>query len=441
MRFSYDAPYDPGESDVALDWEQEEYPRVAPGRRGSAFWIAFFLFLSLLACVAAAVLVPGGLGFLAGYGELQAQNHEYAIQHFERGLGYLSENYPELAYTEFEIAAKYDPNYEPAHEKLRDMQTAFSGAGAPGPDEENRVAATLFDEARDLIAQKQWGDAINRLEQLRNLNSQYRLQEATDLLYGAYVQGGKEAVAAGQIELARGRFEGALGIHVGDAEVQRQRDLAVLYLEGQEAVGYNWPLAIQKLSSLYQQDPQYDDVRRRLVDAYVEYGDLAARQNAWCLAAREYEGGLAVMNDAQLAAKRSQAMGNCRLAINPTATPPAVAGGATPAAMETFIPRISTGVGKPCSSGVGDVSGTVQDALGNPLANITVAYYADGVNRVTKRTDAKGTYQFVWGQDPGLFHIIILGVDGSTASVAADVRYPGGSAPGCHIQVDWRKLQ
>ncbi len=435
-------------NDPAGDWNTEWAPRRARARNGTGFWIGLFLFLSLLVCVSMAVLIPGGLGFIVGYNDLQVQNHEAAIQHFERGLGYLAENYPELAYTEFEISAKYDPEYEPAQIKLREMQAAFGGNGTPGPEEENRVAATLFDEARDLIAQREWSYAIDRLEQLRNLNTQYRVQEAMDLLYGAYVEGGKEAVTAGQIELARERFESALAIHGGDTEVQRQRDLAMLYLDGQQAAGYNWQLAIQKFSTLYQQAPQYNDVKRRLVEAYVQYGDLASQQNAWCLAVREYEGALAIMNDAQLASKRAQAMSNCRQAIVPT---PTVLGGTpfpgltpipgTTPTNEFYTARATYVVGRPCTSGVGDLSGVVQDALGQPLAGVPVAYYADGINRVTKRTDAKGTYQFVWGLDPGVFHVVVLGASGNPASIPADIRYPGGNSPNCHVVVDWRKVQ
>jgi hypothetical protein len=96
-----------------------------------------------------------------------------------------------------------------------------------------------------LVAQKDWDGAITRLEQLRTLRANYRTAEVADLLYQAYVGGGKAAVSMGQIELARGRFEAALAIR-NDPEIVRQRDLAVLYLDGQQAVGYNWQTAIQK---------------------------------------------------------------------------------------------------------------------------------------------------------------------------------------------------
>src|SRR5512144_3123748 len=95
-------------------WDEQEWALGSASRSRGRGWIILFLLLSLLACVSGAVLVPGGLGFLAGYNQLQAQNHESAIQHFQRGLGFLAENYPELAYTEFQIALRYDNSYEPA---------------------------------------------------------------------------------------------------------------------------------------------------------------------------------------------------------------------------------------------------------------------------------------------------------------------------------------
>lgn len=415
-------------------WQDENWA-PAPRPRGR-MWIAIFLFLSLLGCASAAVLVPGGLGFLAGYNELQAKNHEDAIQHFQRGLGYLAENYPELAYTEFEIAVKYDPGYEPAQQKLREMQGTMPQAGTPGPQDDNRVAAALFDEANDLVGKKQWDDAINRLEQLRALNTGYRTQEMNDLLFQAYAASGKAAIAARQIELGRERFESALTIRSGDAEMVRQRDLAVLYLDGQQAVGYKWEVAISKFSDLYKQDPNYDDVKQRLVDAYAGYGDTAMKQNASCLAVREYDGALAIVKDAQITDKRAQAMAACRQAIVATPTTPAVGSGT-----ESYVPKIQKDV-KACTTGTGDVSGYVRDALGQPLSGVVVAYYADGIERVAARTNATGQYQFIWGANPGLFHVVVLGSDGKTpASSVADVDYPGGSKSGCHIIVDWQRIQ
>ena len=430
------------QSDSILKTEPHSAEWSAHPRRG--FNVAAFLFVGLLVCVTSAVLVPGGIGAIVGYQELQAQNHEAAIIHFNRGLGYLAENYPELARSEFEIALKYDAAYEPAQQKLNALQKP-NGSGTPGAPQQDRIAAAMFDEARGLVSQKQWGDAITRLEQLRTLQVGYRESEVNDLLYEAYVNSGKVAIASGQIEIARERFEAALAIRNTDPEVKRQRDMAELYLEGQQAVGFNWQTAVQKFSALYQQDPNYDDVKRRLFDAHLEYGDKACKEGAWALAQREYDGALALTNDSQLAQKRAQAPTICKKLVSPTPTgtilpvgTPVAAGTSAP---ESYTWKTSTATDKPCT-GPGDLSGVVRDALGRALPNVAVGYSADDILLVSMRTNTNGQYQFILGKDSRELHVVLLGADGKTPiTLSADVKYLGANVTGCHIVIEWQKVQ
>lgn len=390
-----------------------------------------FLLFALLTCVLGGVLIPSGLGLIAGYQDLRDRNHEAAITHFNRGLGYLAENYPELARIEFQVALRYDPSFEPAQQKMRELEALINGA--PGAAQENRVAATLYEQARALAAQKQWSDAITRLEQLRTLNADYRVAEVTELLFQTYVGAGKAAVAAGQIELARGRFESALVLR-NDPEVRRQRDLAVLYLDGQQAVGYNWQVVIKNFTALYQQDPSYDDIKKRLADAHVQYADLAAKQNSPCLAEREYNSALALIPDAAVGQKRNQVAILCRQAIAATPTPAVVA------SPEGYVWKFSLD-DKPCT-GLGDITGFVRDALGRGVTGTSVGYSADGIPLTTTKTNGEGRYQFQLGKEPGVFRVIIVGADNKTPlSLAANVLYPGGNQAGCHIVIDWQKVQ
>ena len=415
----------------------------AAGSRQGARVVLLWL-VGLLVCMASAVVVPGGLGALVGYQELQALNHEAAIIHFNRGLGYLAENYPELARSEFEIALRYDAAFEPARQKLSGLQKP-NGGGTHGAPSEDRVAAALFDEARGLIAQKEWSDAIVRLEQLRVRQADYKRTEVSDLLYTAYVNSGKAAVTSGQIEIARERFDSALAIHSTDAEVKRQRDLAVLYLEGQQAVGSNWQTVVQKFSALYQQDPNYDDVKRRLYDAHLEYGDKACKEGAWALAQREYDAALALKSDPQVASKRAQAQTLCKRQVTATPLPGATANAGTPTPLgtsgaESYTWKTSTPTDKPCT-GVGDLAGVVRDVSGRALPNVAVGYYADDIPLRSQRTNANGQYQFTLGKDPRTLHVVILGADGKTPITDTLVHYPGAGVLGCHIVIEWQRLQ
>ncbi len=389
--------------------------------------ILVFWFVALIVCVVGVLMVPTGLGLIVGYQDLTAQSHEAAITHFNRGLGYLAENYPELARAEFEIALKYNKDFQPAQQKLRDLQPKTNGVGGSSDD---RVAATLFDEATSLLKQQEWSDAITRLEQLRTLKPDYRAVEVSNLTFQAYVGGGKAAVAAGQIELARGRFESALTIR-NDAEVARQRDLAALYLDGRQAIGR---VAVQKFAALYQLDPNYADIKKRLFDAYVQLGDLYAKQNAPCPAADQYDAAMTLVSDPQLPEKRNQQKALCLKAITTPKQSP------TPSAAENYNWNVSTASDKPCT-GTGDVTGMVRDALGRFLPDVNLGYVSNGGNLLVTKTNANGQYQFNLGKDPTVIKLSILGADAKTpTSLTAEVPYPGGGA-GCHLVVDWQRVQ
>lgn len=428
------------------DWEMDSLSLHEAYAKPHAGIMALLL-ATLFVCIVGAVVVPGSLGLLVGYRELQAQNHEAAITHFNRGLSYLAEKYPELARSEFEIALKYNPNFEPARQKLAALQKS-PDENATGAAQQDRIASAMLDEARALITQKEWSDAITRLEQLRTLNPNYQTTYINDLLYQTYVNAGQAAVAAGQIEIARGRFESALAIRNNDPQVKRQRDLAVLYLEGQQAFGYNWQTAVAKFTALYQQDPNYADVKQRLYEAHIEYGNKACKEGAWALAQREYDAALAMKYETQLAQKRAQVQTVCKKPATPTPTIP-VAGtpapGGTPTVItvsptESYTWLTSTARDKPCT-GAGTLSGTVRDALGRGIPNVAIGYYTDWIPLTSARTNANGQYQFTLGKDATVLHVIILGADGKTpVSLSADVHYPGGLVTGCHIVIEWQKV-
>ncbi|MBI5301651.1 MAG: hypothetical protein HY868_05910 [Chloroflexi bacterium] len=439
----------------SFDSETEEWQDDAAIAATSSLrqWINVLLVIALVVCIVSALIVPTALGYIVGHQELRDKSHEAAIEHFNRGLGLLAENYPETAYAEFEIALKYDETFEPARQKLRELQAQSGGPSASSTKQENQIAATLFDEATKLIAQKNWSDAITRLEQLRTLKTDYRAAEVKTLTYHAYVEGGKDAVKYGNIEIARERFESALALGNGDPEVVKQRDLAALYLEGKQAVGYNWQTAIQKFAAIYSRDPNYHDTKKQLFDAYVQYGDIAARTSP-CLAAREYDSALVLTQDAQVAQKRMNSMNQCKQIIASPPTPTAttlVTGTVTTTTSvtatlivptENFAFKLSIATDKPCTTGAGDIAGVVRDLQGRPLANTLIGYYGEGFAVTTTRTNGNGQYQFVLGKDAGMLNVAVFATDGKTPiALVALVSYPGGNAPGCHVLLDWQRVQ
>lgn len=419
-------------------------------------WILLFLVIALVVCVLGSLLVPAGLGYIAGQQELQVQSHEAAIQHFNRGLSLLADNYPESAMAEFEIALKYDSGFEPAQQKLAGLQPKIVN-GTPQSNSEDQVAMTLFNEARNFVLQREWSDAITRLEQLRTLKADYRASDVKSLLYQAYVEGGRDAVRAGQIELARERFDGALLVSNGDPEVTKQRDLAVLYLEGKQAMGFNWQTAIQKFTALDSREPNFYDAKKQLFEAHWQYADIALKQNSPCLAAREYDSALALQQDASVSQKRTQAMNLCKQAITspPTATPvitgtvttiaPTTTTTATNTPMtvtENYAYKLATATDKQCNNGAGDISGTIRDAQGKPMVNVLIGYYIEANALTIARSNVNGQYLFLLGKEPALINVAMMTADAkSTIPLAAIVSYPGANSSGCHVILDWQKIQ
>jgi hypothetical protein len=206
-----------------------------------------------------------------------------------------------------------------------------------------------------------------------------------------------------------------------------------LYLEGQQYAGTKWDVAAQKFAALYDKDPNYADVKKRLVEARVLYGDKAFKESAWCLALREYDAAATLSSDPQIAQKRAQASAQCkeRLAATPTPT-------LTPEQSYTW--KVSAGNG--VCAGAGDLSGFVREASGRGVLGVFVSYATDAGTRTTMKTNGGGEYRFPLGKDPALYHVSILAGDGkASASAVVDVNYPGGSNTGCHIVVEWQKVQ
>lgn len=405
--------------------------------------LAFVLPLFLCLLMVAAVLVPLGLGIRDGEQDRAAFLQSSAENHYKRALEFEAENYMELAYTEVQIALRFDPNYAPARAKLLSLQSRLVPSGTPAPV---NVADQLYKQAADAVQKQEWDDAIGQLEELRRSNPDYRMAEVDQMLFQAYVGGGKRAVASGNIELARQRFEYALALQPNDATALQGRDLARFYLAGQQAAGFDWGIAVSNYQKVYEQDPNYYDIKTQLRNALLSNAQMAAKQGAWCIAARDFD--RAVQLGASTAADAAQAQTNCRNAVltpsptpTPTATPTPLGGSAAPPPAVIGGPGSYAAQVRRANDGQCSITGTVRDAANNPLPNIPVRYYNDfGLDPTPARTDAKGFYSFILGKDSSLFHVVVLQADGRTpASPVIDVDYAGGGQPECHIIVDWTR--
>ncbi|MBI4674697.1 MAG: hypothetical protein HY741_23885 [Chloroflexi bacterium] len=422
-------------------------------------FFAWFVVLAIVG-VALAFTIPFTLGVYFGNRDRQQFVERAALEHFQRALAYESETYDELAIAELNLALQYRPDYQPARQKLEQLKAARLVKNQIEP-QDVAIAKQLYDGAQAARARQDWNGAVDLLEELRRVKSDYRSAEVNALLVTAYVNAGKLALTANDVDLARRRFDAALAVDPNHAEARTLRDRALLYFHGVQAMGTDWANAVLTFQELYARDPNFADVKIKLRDAHIGYGDFANRQGAFCIAARELNAAVALGADAGVQAQAAAANASCKQAIlNPTPTAtPTLEGGATalPIAVTpnpyatplpvvsvkgiVYTPRVRVRQNAQCK-GTGNIKGAVQDAQGKPLQNVGVKIYNDfGYLPPYARTDSAGEYEIVLGSDKGVFHLVVVDDFGSHASAILDVDYPGGNVQGCHITVDWTRTR
>lgn len=406
--------------------------------------------------IALAFTIPFTLGVYFGNQDRAQYVEKQAQEHFQRALAYESETYNQLAIAELELALQYKPDYQEARTQLDALKQTHITNTAQEP-QDVAIAKQLYASAEQAITTQDWSNAIDLFEELRRVKNDYRAGEVDTYLVQAYVAAGKQALAANDVDLARRRFEAALALDANNAEARTQRERALLYFNGVSLMGSNWSSAVATLQELYGRDPNFGDVKLKLRDAHLGYGDFASKQGAFCIAAREYDAAIALGADALT--KSIAANESCKNAIiNPTAVPtetptgeiPTPGFGGTPDPFRTPIPSSGGVLYAPgvrvrqnaACSGTGDIKGSVQDAQNNPLANVGVKIYNDfGYLPPYARTNDAGEYQIALGSDKGVFHLVIVDDFGSNASAVLDVEYPGGNVQGCHIVVNWTRIK
>lgn len=450
------APPPPAQANSTPGLAQSTLPSLPRIRNHVVTWL---IILGIVG-VALAFTIPFTLGVYFGNQDRAQFVERQAQEHFQRALTYEAETYTQLAIAELELALQYKPDYQPAREKLQQLKTVHIANPAQEP-QEVVIANQLYASAEQAVTEQDWDSAIDLFEELRRVKSDYRAGEVDAFLVRAYLAAGKQALAANDVDLARRRFEAALAVDANNAEARTLRERALLYFNGVTLMGTNWGNAVLTFEELYGRDPNFGDVKLKLRDAHLGYGDFASEQGAFCIAAREYDAALSLGAGTGAQAKASSANDACKNAIlNPTATPtPTPEGGfatpdpfATPNPFATPVPVNSTvGVlyapgmrvrqNAQCN-GTGDIKGSVQTQDGDPIPNVGVKIYNDfGYLPPYARTDAAGEYEIALGSDKGIFHLVIVDDFGSNASAILNVDYPGGNVQGCHIVVNWTRIK
>ena len=333
-------------------------------------------YLAIFACV---LLVYGGLGIKAvvdGLGDRPILARQTAEAHYQLGLAHEQAGEYELAEAEFNMALMLDPSVSRAREQLRSVKATLAARPTPTSDMFVQVVNSKLAEAETLIAEQNWAEAVERLNQVRDLAPDFETQRVSDmlalasqnlaeqysataeeliqqqkwaeaieqltrlrtlapnfrpervseLLYMAHYNLGTLYVASGRVEEAMHEFERARDERPGDPEASRQVDMASLYVSAMSVWGKDWAAVIDYLEQLFTLSTDYLDVRTRLYQAYDAYGDELAARRDWCQAEKQYavlmQGDIVSPPGADLPAKYNQAHEACLNPARATALTP-----------------------------------------------------------------------------------------------------------------------
>lgn len=373
-------PWSPvAEGEAGAPGEAPAEPQPQTGGRGCRST------LTILGIALAVVLVVGGLAAAAvwqGMRDRGGAQTEAALEHYERGEAHLADENLELAIAEFEQALRLDPGLVEASDRLAEAEALLAARPTPTSILQQAVEQSHWDALQEAIAQQDWALALQRAEQIAAMDPDYRRQEREEILFQIYYNLGLRSVEENRMEEAVAYFDRALALQPNSAQASLAQSAAKLYMDGVRYAGSDWAAAVDRLSMLYTLDPDYRDVRERLHEAYLAYGQQLADREDWCLAALQYRRAQELMPAAATEALAQQADERC--GAPPTIEQPSVPAspypGSTPgtpgpdAPSGTYVGRVQS-TEHVAASGV-YVRGKVLDSEGEGVPNVRVKIQA-----------------------------------------------------------------
>jgi tetratricopeptide (TPR) repeat protein len=296
----------------------------------TALFTAIFLLL---------VLGVAAVGIYRGLREQTNDNLQSAQEHYQRGVARLGEGNYSLAIAELEMASQLDPNLQAAKLKLNEARTLSTAKPTATVNTQRDLLDQLIRQARQFYEQREWEKTLDALEQVRTLDAAYQEADVKNMFFRSAFNQGLLLVSGGRIEEAIRRFDQALEVQPNNPDAVGQRHLASLYMNGLSFWEANWARSVENFGALYQIEPNYRDVRQRLHDAYVNYGDVLGGQGSWCEARAQFDAALKIIITKEVSDRQAEAARNCGAGVSPTkpGAPPA----GTPAPTGTFVGKFT----------------------------------------------------------------------------------------------------
>lgn len=313
--------------------------------------------------------------FMLGVQAQTSGNHALALRHFEYVIE-LDPNFPgvkdKLAQSMMAVALMRTPTLTPAI-ILPTPTIAFT----PTPD--LRGEEEIFNNARALVSNKEWGKALEVLDTLRNRNIKYRPVEVDGMYYVALRHQGMLSINMGRLET--GLYQLALTERFAplDVDADGLRIWARMYLTGASYWGVRWDKVVDIFAQIYPYYPNLRDVlgvtaAERFRLASIHYGDEFAAQEKSCEAYEQYNNAQKLVKDAAVEPKMDAAFKICYPPTStpgPTATPTGTSTATLPGPSSTPAPSATPAVQRTPTTAPADPTATTAPA-GTPTTEVPI---------------------------------------------------------------------
>ena len=140
----------------------------------------------------------------------------------------------------------------------------------------------LMQQAEAAYAAGRWSESISLLLKIRQIAATYETAHVDELLFTAYINLATEKDNQDKLEEALSLYDQALALQPDAVEIRQERQLIAEYLDVVTYSGVSWERSTEMLRTLYNEEPDYRDIRERFHEALLTYGEERAADRAWC---------------------------------------------------------------------------------------------------------------------------------------------------------------
>ncbi len=278
------------------------------------------------------LLISGFFGYRNGISRrLRRQSDQAALlsaEQFTLGVLDMEAGRYEVARQRFEYVIGIEPTYPGITDKLAEvlliLNVTATPTAAPTPTEvpitptpDTRAIEELYAKAEGHVANKEWTQAIETVEELRKRDSQYWALDVDGILYLSLRMRGVQKISLGSLEGGIYDLTLAESFGVLDTEADGWRTWARYYITGASFWDVDWPQAIDYFQQVSAMTPNLHDgsgwtAAQRYVDALVGYAHSLETQGYWCDVDELYDQAFQYSGNAVYQEMMSAAQENCR---------------------------------------------------------------------------------------------------------------------------------